>query len=59
MTQGSAARYAMSGKLTRVIVDSAENLDPTVFDLRNTIALAQSEEPQAGAVVVVGGCGRR
>jgi Baseplate J-like protein len=46
VTQASSARYAMSGKLTRLNVDSAENLDPTVFDLRNTIALAQSEELQ-------------
>ena len=49
VTQASAARYAMSGKLTRLEVDSAETLDPVVFDLRNTFVLAQSEELQRAA----------
>ena len=44
VTQAAVARYAMSGRVTRVIVDSAENLDPITFNLRDTFVLAQSEE---------------
>jgi hypothetical protein len=44
VTQAAVARYAMSSKVTRVIVDGDENLDPITFNLRDTFVLAQSEE---------------
>jgi hypothetical protein len=44
VTQSAVAQYAMSGKVTRVIVNSAENLDPITFNLRDTFVLAQSDE---------------
>ncbi|HWK82422.1 MAG TPA: putative baseplate assembly protein [Caldimonas sp.] len=44
VTQTAVVRYAMSGKVARLTVDSAENLDPTIFGLRTTFALAQSDE---------------
>ena len=44
VTQSAVVLYAMSGKVTRLTLDSAENLDPTIFGLRTTFALAQSDE---------------
>ncbi|HEY6508420.1 MAG TPA: putative baseplate assembly protein, partial [Vicinamibacterales bacterium] len=36
--------FGMSARLTRVKPDGTEHLDPTVFSLRDTLVLAQSEE---------------
>ena len=44
VTQSAVVLYAMSGKVTRLTLDSPKNLDPTIFGLRTTFALAQSDE---------------
>jgi baseplate J-like protein len=42
VTQASVAAYAMSGKVTRLIVDTGVHLD--LFRLRDTFAVAQTEQ---------------
>jgi hypothetical protein len=44
VTQLSRAQYGLSGKVTRVVPDTNENLDRFEDRLRETLVLAQSEE---------------
>lgn len=44
VTQLSRAQYGLSGKVTRIVPDTGENLDRFRYRLRETLVLAQSEE---------------